>query len=167
MRQVTAACVLASMATVAVAAADAEVLRCRTIADPAQRLACYDKWVDGTGAPAPATTNRPPVAAPAQSATPAPTPVAQAPAAVQFGLEHRREPSAIDAIDSQIVGLFEGWDPGTMITLANGQIWQVADDSRGTYALRDPRVRVRRGMLGAFYLEIDGANRSPRVKRLR
>ncbi|NUP86033.1 MAG: hypothetical protein HUU30_09820, partial [Burkholderiaceae bacterium] len=58
MRQVTAACVLASMATVAVAAADAEVLRCRTIADPAQRLACYDKWVDGTGAPAPTTANR-------------------------------------------------------------------------------------------------------------
>lgn len=167
MKQVTAACVLASMATVAVAAADAEALRCRTIADQAQRLACFDRWVDSSGAPAATTSARPQVAAPAQGAAPAATPVAPAPAAAQFGLEHRQDPDAIDAIDSRIVGLFEGWDPGTMITLANGQIWQVADDSRGTYALRDPRVRVRRGMLGAFYLEIDGANRSPRVKRLR
>jgi hypothetical protein len=36
-----------------------------------------------------------------------------------------------------------------------------------TYRLVNPSVTVRRGVLGAYYLEIDGLNTSPRVKRVR
>jgi hypothetical protein len=45
-------------------------------------------------------------------------------------------------------------------------VWRIADDSKGALWVENPKVRVRRGALGAFYLEIEGTNRSPRVQRL-
>ena len=43
---------------------------------------------------------------------------------------------------------------------------QVIDDSRGVYHLRDPKVTVRRAAIGTLVLDIDGARRQPRVRRL-
>jgi len=34
------------------------------------------------------------------------------------------------------------------------------------YHLRDPKVTVRRATLGTFVLDIEGARRQPRVRRL-
>ena len=73
---------------------------------------------------------------------------------------------ALEAIESHIPGHFEGWEPRSRIRLANGQIWQISDDSRRYHDIQNPKVSVRRGALGAFYLEIEGTNSSPRVKRL-
>jgi hypothetical protein len=126
---------------------NAALLRCRAIQDGPARLACYDAMP----------------LAPVGAKAAAPSP--QAPAA-QFGLEQQALKSAPDAIESHITGRFDGWGPNARIVLANGQIWQVTDDSRGVYSAENPKVRVRRGALGAFYLEIEGINRSPRVKRL-
>lgn len=127
---------------------DAALRQCRAVANDAARLACYDAL--------PLQTPMAPVAA---------APVAAAPAtASSFGLP--RSDEATQTIASTIVGVFEGWDPGTRIRLANGQLWQVVDDSRGVYALRDPKVTVRRGALGSFVLDIDGVKRLPRVRRL-
>ena len=142
---------------------DAGLLRCRAIADPASRLACYDMLVV-PGAPS--------KAAPAASrfglpAAPAPAAPAAAPTPDKFGMEFRTPETMLDAIDSTIPGRFEGWEPKETIRLANGQVWQVADGSSGyVRAMQDAKVRVRRGALGAFYLEIEGTNRSPRVRRL-
>jgi hypothetical protein len=73
----------------------------------------------------------------------------------------------VQAVDSHIPGEFRGWEAGSRIKLANGQVWEVADGSRGALApVIDPKVRVRRGVLGSFYLEIEGLNRSPRVRRV-
>ena len=70
------------------------------------------------------------------------------------------------AIESHIPGVFEGWRPNERIRLANGQVWQIADDSKSLIQRQSPKVTVRRGALGAFYLDIEGDNSSPRVRRV-
>lgn len=70
------------------------------------------------------------------------------------------------ALESSISGLFEGWQPQSRIRLANGQVWQVTDGSEGVYARRDPKVRISRGTLGSFFMQIDGVSQTPRVRRI-
>lgn len=131
------------------------VLRCRQLAEPAQRMACYEAIVV------------PIAGAVAQAPLPAPTPP-DPPKVGNFGLEAKSALVGLPStMDSTIPGRFFGWGPNDTITLANGQIWQISDDSRGAMASTDPRVTVRRGALGAFYLEIVGTNRSPKVRRVR
>lgn len=132
---------------------DAGLLRCRTLKESAARLACYDALVvpsvQGKAAAAPAAQAKP------QEKV------------EQFGLQQKDREVALDVIESTIAGKFEGWGPRDQIKLANGQVWQIADDSKGFHDIVNPQVRVRRGALGAYYLEIQGTNRSPRVTRLR
>lgn len=152
----------------AVFANDEALRRCRGIADASARLACYDAVPIGEAAPAARS------AAPAGAATAAATGASTVPAAAtapapeqRFGMEQRLDKStAVDAIESHIPGRFEGWTANTKITLANGQVWQISDRSTGVYDLVNPKVRVRRGMLGSFFLELEGVNRSPQVKRV-
>ena len=180
----TAGIVLALCAApIAYAVDDAAFSRCRGIPDPGARLACYDGLPHG-GPPANAQT--PPIAprapaspsapaaapraaAPAPSAAPSatPAPAPSAPAAQGFGLE-ARAPAAEPAttMESYIPGHFEGWGPGARIKLGNGQVWQVVDGSSAFLNMDNPKVIVRRGMMGGFFLELDGTNRSPRVRRL-
>lgn len=143
--------------------ADTELRACRAIADKTARLACYDAL------PLAAAT----AATPAAKAMPAPqTARAAMPAAAastpaeQFGLSSAQLRQA-DTLETEIMGRFEGWRPKQLITLANGQVWRISDDSSAVYNLQNPRVTVRRGVLGAFYLEIEGVNQSPRVRRER
>ncbi len=131
--------------------------RCRALADPAGRLACYDALpLPGAAGVAPAAGVR---AAPAAAA---PTPSPQG----GFGLDDRRSPSELQAIDTQFNGLFQGWSPNERIRLANGQVWQVVDGSSAGLYLQSPKVRVRRGALGAYFMEFENSNRSPRVRRV-
>jgi predicted lipid-binding transport protein (Tim44 family) len=162
-------CVLSLHGPTALADEAGALQRCRAIGEPQARLACYDALplrapaaAAATPPPAPAAATRAAVPAPAAAATAAPAPV-PAPAAQRFGQESRDEPQALV---SRIPGVFEGWGPRSRITLANGQVWQVIDGSEGVYLLQNPQVTVRRAMLGGFVLEIEGANRAPRVRRV-
>jgi hypothetical protein len=128
-----------------VLADDAGLLRCRGIGDVSARLACYDALPVGE--------------AKTVQAAPRQTPE-------QFGMEQQVSRSELESIQSHIPGYFEGWGPRTRILLANGQLWQISDDSRRTLDFQNPKVFIRRGALGAFYLEIEGTNSSPRVKRV-
>jgi len=132
---------------------DAGLLRCRGIADPTARLACYDALVPAAAEVKPAQAE----VKPAQ---------AEVSPADRFGLERQGNKAEPDTIESSIPGRFDGWRPKAIIRLANGQLWQISDDSSGAYSFDNPNVKVRRGVFGAFYLEIEGANRSPRVIRL-
>jgi len=126
---------------------------CRGIADTTARLACYD----ALPLPSPAA------AAPAKQAAPA------APDPAGFGFETKAVQAAnaaLPSVDSTIPGRFSGWNPRDRITLANGQVWQVVDDSTAVVSLKDAKVTVRRGAMGAFYLELEGSNRSARVRRI-
>ena len=128
-------------------AEDAALLRCRDIADASKRLACYDALVGAAGG-----------ARADQSQS------QQSPE--QFGIEGRTSKSELEAIESRIPGHFEGWDPRSRIKLANGQVWQIADDSSRYLYLDNPKVTIRRGLLGAFHLEIEGSMWSARVRRV-
>lgn len=165
---------------------DAELLRCGAIADSTARLACYDALVRSVReakSPAPKAVAAPVAVAPAHSSTsPAPTAAATAPAAAtaapaataalprqttqQFGFEQRATTDELNSINSEIVGNFDGWEPNTRITLANGQVWQISDGSGRYVNLKSQQVRIRRGILGAFYIEFDGTNHSPKVRRI-
>lgn len=168
-----AALVLVLVAACGNAAADeASLRRCRSIADASARLACYDAiGLPGVaarpGAASPLAPPASPAAAPAAAAGAAPA------AAVpeRFGFEERAARAAEarqpDRIESYIPGRFEGWRPNSQIRLANGQVWQVVDDSSLMRMWENPRVVVRRGALSGFFLDIEGDNRSPRVRRVR
>ena len=152
MHPIVAAALLLALASQAAWADPDALRRCRALADDAARLACYDAIATPAAA-----------AAAAPGAAPATAP-AGGPSAARFGLPE--EPSPVDRIESRIAGRFEGWGPRDRIRLANGQVWQVADDSRGAYWLDSPRVVVRRGALGSFLLEIEGVRALVRVRRI-
>jgi hypothetical protein len=170
----TASLALALLASsLAHAIDDSAFARCRGIADTANRLACYDALPMNV---TPAATQAPPIAAPkAAPAKPSSQPpAASAPAAPQqqaaaqsFGMENRApEVELPTTMQSTIPGHFEGWGPKARIKLANGQVWQIADDSQAYFNLDNPKVVIRRGMMGGFFLEVENSNRSPRVRRV-
>jgi hypothetical protein len=125
---------------------DAALLACRGIADASSRLACYDALVVPTGEEK--------------------TRQSETSQREQFGLGKQSGATDLGAIESHIPGHFEGWGPGASIRLANGQVWQVSDGSSGINYIENPKVRIRRGVFSAYYLELEGTNRSPRVIRV-
>lgn len=160
---------LAGVSVQALASNDA-ILRCRALPVPAERFACYEAIVVAPPAGAAASAQaavKPAPTAPGQLPPPqaAPSPPGASPSA--FGLESRMSAAPLPPfIESTIRGRFQGWGPQDIIELANGQRWQISDDSRGVLVASDPKVKIRRGALGAFYLELEGTNRSPKVRRV-
>lgn len=138
---------------------DGPWLRCRALTEAAARLACYDAV-----RPAGATATGP-VTSPSASAAATTPPSVAASAEARFGAEQRPGDELIE-IRSVLPGRFEGWGPRQTFRLANGQTWQSSDSSRGYYVLESPQVRIRRGALGSFLLEIEGVNQVIRVRRI-
>lgn len=165
----------------AVLADDGALLRCRAVSDVSARLACYDAIpavAAIAGAPRPTGAQATPPASGGATAAPAAA-AAAAPAAYVMPVPSRaemeqmfgKEPSALHAyrlesIESRIDGKFDGWVAGQRIRLANGQVWAVVDGSDDMLDADQPKVTVKRGMLGAFFLDIDGAHRAPKVRRV-
>ena len=147
---------------------DRALLHCRTIADVAGRVACYDAIpvapaarTEGRAAAAPAA---PPVAA---AAAAAPAPAANTEAG--FGLDTMAKDKTADlkSIESTVVGKIEGWGPTTQFKLANGQVWRVVDGSSEWFMERtNPKVVLSRNGLGTIFFEVDGAKQPPRVRRI-
>jgi hypothetical protein len=143
-----------------------DVKACRLLADTAQRLTCYDAMQLPAEAPKPSPSAAAATAPVAAVPGPAPAdPVAR------VGQESVKQPASaapeLKQIESRIRGAFRGWGPGTQLELENGQVWRIADGSSAIYALQDPKVIVHRGILGAFYLEIEGVGFQMRVVRVR
>lgn len=148
---------------------DAALRRCRVIADDKARLACFDALVPmpsrGVSAPAPEPVGMPmpsPSAPPPAVKAEGPAPAAMP--APGFGLNRPAEQP--EAVTTTFPGTFSGWAPRQRLKLANGQVWQVADDSDGVYDLRDPKVTIRRTLFGSYVMEIEGAKRTLRVRRV-
>lgn len=70
-----------------------------------------------------------------------------------------------DTLESELTGDFAGWRVGTVFTLANGQRWRVI---QGDYeSPRDPtrrRVWIKPGLLGTFFIEIEGIRGRAKVE---
>ena len=153
---------------------DGALLHCRTIADAAARVACYDAIPV-----APAARVEGGAAVPGATAAPAPRAVAAAPAAAPaapaanteagFGLDTMAKDRTADlkSIESTVVGKIEGWGPTTQFKLANGQVWRVVDGSSEWFMERtNPKVVLSRNALGTIFFEVDGAKQPPRVRRI-
>lgn len=136
---------------------DAALLRCRAMTDISARVDCYD------AIPVAARATASPAAAPAAAPAPAAPAWAALPARPAAKVEAPRQP---DTVETSIEGAFKGWGPGQQIRLANGQVWRVEDGSSEDTDLSNPKANLRKGMLGAVYLDIEGAYRAPRVKRV-
>lgn len=106
---------------------------------------------------APAAATRPAAPLPA-----APLPAnVPAPAAMHLGLEE-------GPVTARVVGAVDGWAPGTVFTLDNGQQWQVM---KGQMKLRStlqaPQIEVIPGIAGRWFLQVDEDLPKARVFRLR
>jgi hypothetical protein len=141
----------------------ADVKACRQMSDASRRLACYDALLlpaEAAGKTANAAASAPTVAPPAPRAAPVAT----------FGQESVKPadaPAELKQIESRIRGRFAGWGPSTRIELDNGQVWRIVDGSSASYDLNNPKAVVHRGMLGAYYLEIEGIGFQVKVTRVR
>ncbi|MFT4256730.1 MAG: hypothetical protein QM599_07225 [Pseudoxanthomonas sp.] len=144
---------LLAAAPTAFAAAEA-AHPCATVADPAARLACYDKAFPPPPAVHEAATKK---------------------AVQEFGLEKQaaplfnpgqtREDADPERIESRVAKVDYAGGTRT-ISLENGQVWTLAEaNSRGPLKAGDA-VHVRKGLLGS-YLLVTPAGVGLRVRRVR
>lgn len=134
--------------------------------DTASRLACYDALADAL--------KDPPSAGPTAAGT-APTTAATSTIATSadnrsrelaFGLAAAARTEVLESIQSAVGPSFDGWGPNRRIRLVNGQVWQVIDGSSVALSEGARKVTVKRGALSSFYLDIEGLQTSPRVRRV-
>ncbi len=74
-----------------------------------------------------------------------------------------------EPIVSTIVGEFRGFGgKGKSFTLENGQVWEQTEAASLAGARKtDPKVSIRPGMLGVWYMKIDGYNTQAKVRRVK
>lgn len=157
-------CISAFLALLASASASGSASAshpCSHIAEPAQRLACFDQHYPA----APAAQAGPKPAAAATPIAALPTPAAAS--ATRFGLppsaeERAREFDSISAVVREIGSLRHG---ERVFVLDNGQRWaERVAESRGPLNPGD-RITVTRGSFGSFLL-VTPAGVGLRVRRL-
>jgi hypothetical protein len=113
-----------------------------------EELARLNAWLAANGLAAPAAA-----AAPAQDED-------------RRGFRERLDTREINA---RVAGTFAGWAGVTEITLDNGQVWRVTDaNSRlRTGPIESPRVTLRAGALGGWWMIVEGFNTRAPVERIR
>jgi hypothetical protein len=99
--------------------------------------------------------------------TPTPAPAASAaPRAGWLSKVTLKPGTAVEyeTVETALVGDFSGWSVGTLFTLSNGQRWRVVNGSYVAPKDSTPRkVRIVPGVLGSFFLEIEGIRSRPKV----
>lgn len=79
--------------------------------------------------------------------------------------ETSERPDGAEAIASRLAGDYDGWSGKTVFKLENGQVWQQVgageriDDKRS-----GPAVRIYPGMMGVYWLEIEGVRERVKVR---
>ena len=145
-------------------------IKCLELADPAERLACYDRMAVAAvelGLTLPGAAGTAPGAAVAPSAAATTREARGATAVEDFGLEQEKAQQALESVTANVVGGFQGWTGDTVFELDNGQVWQQAGSGRYEYTGQDRAVVIERGFLGSFSLKPEGLNRTVRVKRIK
>ena len=73
-----------------------------------------------------------------------------------------------EKVETEIVGVFAGYTPGTVFVLANGQRWRVVSETYVTRPMPEVRkVWIEPGMLGSFFLRFEGVGVQPKVSAVR
>ncbi len=79
-----------------------------------------------------------------------------------------RAPESREPVESTIPGRFTGFARGREYTLANGQVWKQTDNASIAGARgENVGVRIRPGLLSAWWLQVDGYNAQAKVERVR
>ena len=71
-----------------------------------------------------------------------------------------------EPIEATLAGEFNGFGKGRQYTLDNGQVWEQTDDARVSGVRRQtPGVKITPGVMGAWYLQVEGLNTRAKVRR--
>ncbi len=99
----------------------------------------------------------------AQAAAPAKVPAGNAPAKGKVTLEPGTQVE-FSTVESRIAGTFNGWEARTVFTLENGQRWRnMSNDSYVTSPVQAPSVKIVPGMLGSFWMTVEGVKQRVKV----
>lgn len=72
-----------------------------------------------------------------------------------------------DPITAAIVGEFNGFGKNKRYRLDNGQVWEQTDSAQLAGVRRsNPQVTIQPGLMGAWYLRINGYNTRAKVQRI-
>jgi len=69
-----------------------------------------------------------------------------------------------EPITSTLQGPFTGFGKGKVFVLANGQHWEQTDGTSGSRRQQDPKVTITPGVMGVWYMKVDGLNSQAKVK---
>lgn len=73
-----------------------------------------------------------------------------------------------EPIAAVLPGSFSGFAKGRQYTLDNGQVWEQTDDARISGASgSDLPARVSPGLMGVWYLQVQGYNTRAKVRRIK
>ena len=72
-----------------------------------------------------------------------------------------------EPIESSIAGEFKGFGKGQHYVLANGQEWEQTESMSTSARKTDPKVKIKPGLGGVWYLQIEGSNSMPKVRRVK
>ena len=73
-----------------------------------------------------------------------------------------------DAIESSIVGKFDGFAKGRQYTLENGQVWeQIESATLDGVRKTNPKVKIKPGIMNNWFLRIEGYNTAAKVRRIK
>lgn len=85
----------------------------------------------------------------------------------EFGLEHKRDlTKEASEILVSIKSLKKSLRDKYVISFSDGSVWQQTDDTYMKLKEGQP-VAVERGLLGAFFLSVEGLNKRMKVKRVK
>jgi len=71
-----------------------------------------------------------------------------------------------EPIESTLQGEFRGFGQGRRYVLQNGQEWEQIDATHYSGGRKEaPNVSMRPGVMGAWYMKVDGVNVQPKVRR--
>lgn len=72
-----------------------------------------------------------------------------------------------EPIEASLAGEFTGFGSRKRYTLDNGQVWEQTDaTSMAGVRKANPRVRIKPGALGVWWLRVDGYNTQAKVQRV-
>lgn len=128
-----------------------QLLDCRGIADPTQRLACYDKQAGIIGQ---AISTRELVVIDKARANQAKRSLFGF-SVPNFGGLFGSGEDDIKQIESTVTGFSYNAEGGYVLKLADGSVWTQVDDAMlGLPPQRGDKVIVKRGLMGSFYLQL-------------
>ncbi len=148
--------------------AEEALTKCRQIEDIAQRVVCYDEFVDARSpmeSSDSVATIRPPELAESSAIPDAQSLFGMDDAEAKRIVQTSMAINLISQIEAKVTDVQKSTYKKLTVTLDNGQIWQQLDNQRMPLKSGETVV-VREASLGSFLMEKKSGGRSIRVKRV-